>query len=434
MRLRDVGGLIVIDFIDMESQKNQRAVEDRLRDAVKQDRARIQIGRISRFGLLEMSRQRLRPSISESTNIVCPRCNGMGVIRSVESLALAILRLIGEEARKDRTAKVIAQLPVDVATYLMNEKREWLHSIEARSGVDVILVPNRYLETPAYELRRVRDDEADLPEFSVISHQMAVQPQVNLEAIAAEEKAPPPPPVPAVTTVVPSTPAPPPAPEPVAVAPVARPSPRLSSRSTVRATARSCACGTGSFGDKRAPEPQAATPPARTRCGPASRRIATVIATATVAGRATGVRAGATGAATSAAATRSARSATASVVPSARTASVAPSRATSSVRSSAATSVEIAADGPTSSRPRADSVSVARRGSRATSSRPSRSATNSVRSSRGSSSSARRSHRGPTWRRDPSRDGSARADRAARGRAWRAHRSSFASRRTAPSP
>jgi ribonuclease E len=220
MRLRDVGGLIVIDFIDMESQKNQRAVEDRLRDAVKQDRARIQIGRISRFGLLELSRQRLRPSISESTNIVCPRCSGMGVIRSVESLALAILRLIGEEARKDRTAKVIAQLPVDVATYLMNEKRDWLNSIEVRSEVDVILVPNRYLDTPAYELRRVRDDEVGLPEFSVISHQMAVQPTVDLEAIAAEEKTPPPPPVPAVTTVVPSTPAPPPAPEPVAVAPV----------------------------------------------------------------------------------------------------------------------------------------------------------------------------------------------------------------------
>ena len=131
MRLRDVGGLIVIDFIDMESTKNQRAVEDRLRDAVKQDRARIQLGKISRFGLLELSRQRLRPSISESTNIVCPRCTGMGVIRSVESLALAVLRLIGEEARKDRTAKVIAQLPVDVATYLMNEKRDWLHDIEA---------------------------------------------------------------------------------------------------------------------------------------------------------------------------------------------------------------------------------------------------------------------------------------------------------------
>src|SRR5512137_3053791 len=258
MRLRDVGGLIVIDFIDMESTKNQRAVEDRLRDAVKQDRARIQIGRISRFGLLELSRQRLRPSISESTNITCPRCNGMGVIRSVESLALAILRLIGEEARKDRTSKVIAQLPVDVATYLMNEKREWLHSIEARSGIDVILVPNRYLETPAYELRRVRDDEADMPEFSVISHQMAVQPQVNLDAIAAEEKAAPPPPVPAVTTVVPSTPAPPPAPEPVvtpvAAAPVVVPQYGPRDGAFVR-------LWHWLFGDKRAPEP--VPPPAR---------------------------------------------------------------------------------------------------------------------------------------------------------------------------
>ncbi|MGB5102794.1 MAG: Rne/Rng family ribonuclease [Steroidobacteraceae bacterium] len=258
MRLRDVGGLIVIDFIDMESQKNQRAVEDRLRDAVKQDRARIQIGRISRFGLLELSRQRLRPSISESTNIVCPRCSGMGVIRSVESLALAILRLIGEEARKDRTAKVIAQLPVDVATYLMNEKRDWLHSIETRSEVDVILVPNRYLDTPAYELRRVRDDELGLPEYSVISHQMAVQPKIDLDAIAAEEKAPPPPPVPAVTTVVPSTPAPPPAPEPVAVAPVAAAVaavavPRYGPRDGVFVRLWHWV-----FGDKRAPQPQAA--------------------------------------------------------------------------------------------------------------------------------------------------------------------------------
>jgi ribonuclease E len=258
--LRDVGGLIVIDFIDMESQKNQRAVEDRLRDAVKQDRARIQLGRISRFGLLELSRQRLRPSISESTNITCPRCNGMGVIRSVESLALAILRLIGEEARKDRTAKVIAQLPVDVATYLMNEKREWLHSIEQRSEVGVILVPNRYIETPAYEIRRVRDDELGLPEYSVISHQMAVQPQVDMEAIAAEEKTPPPPPVPAVTTVVPSTPAPPPAPEPVAAPVAAAPAvvavPQYGPRDGVFVRLWHWL-----FGDKRAPEP--VPPPAR---------------------------------------------------------------------------------------------------------------------------------------------------------------------------
>ena len=254
MRLRDVGGLIVIDFIDMESQKNQRAVEDRLRDAVKQDRARIQIGRISRFGLLELSRQRLRPSISESTNIVCPRCSGMGVIRSVESLALAILRLIGEEARKDRTAKVIAQLPVDVATYLMNEKRDWLNNIETRSGIDIVLVPNRYLDTPAYEIRRVRDDELGLPENATVSHQLAVQPQIDLAAVAAEEKLPPPP-IPAVTTVVPSTPAPPPAPEPVAVLPpaavVATTAPQFGPRDGVFVR-----FWRWLFGDKRAPAPE----------------------------------------------------------------------------------------------------------------------------------------------------------------------------------
>jgi ribonuclease E len=263
LRLRDVGGLIVIDFIDMESQKNQRAVEDRLRDAVKQDRARIQLGRISKFGLLEMSRQRLRPSISESTNIVCPRCNGMGVIRSVESLALAVLRLIGEEARKDRTAKVIAQLPVDVATYLMNEKREMLADIERRGRIDVILVPNRYLETPAYEIRRVRDDEAQLPENSMISHQMAVEPKIDLEAIAsAEEEKAPPPPQPAVTTIVPSTPAPPPAPEPVAPVAVAAaatataaPVMQYGPRDNVLVRAWRWIAG-----DKRAPEPVAAPP------------------------------------------------------------------------------------------------------------------------------------------------------------------------------
>jgi len=262
MRLRDVGGLIVIDFIDMESAKNQRAVEDRLRDAVKQDRARIQLGKISRFGLLELSRQRLRPSISESTNIVCPRCTGMGVIRSVESLALAVLRLIGEEARKDRTAKVIAQLPVDVATYLMNEKRDWLHDIEARSHVDIVLVPNKYLETPAYELRRVRDDETDLPENSVISHHMAIEPKIDLDAIAsAEEETAPTPQQPAVTTIIPSTPAPPAAAEVVAApvviaaAPVAVAAPAFGPRDNVLVRMWRWFAG-----DKRAPEPQAAAP------------------------------------------------------------------------------------------------------------------------------------------------------------------------------
>ena len=259
LRLRDVGGLIVIDFIDMESTKNQRAVEDRLRDAVKQDRARIQIGKISRFGLLEMSRQRLRPSISESTNIVCPRCNGMGVIRSVESMALAVLRLIGEEARKDRTSKVIAQLPVAVATYLMNEKRDMLADIERRGRIDIVLVPNKYLETPAYEIRRVRDDEADLPENSLISHQMAVEPKVDLELVATEEETKAPPPQqPAVTTIVPSTPAPPPAPEPVAASTPAVPQQVVMIQPYGPRDGIFVRAWHFLFGDKRAPLPEAA--------------------------------------------------------------------------------------------------------------------------------------------------------------------------------
>ena len=134
LRIRDIGGLIVIDFIDMESTKNQRDVEDRLRDAMKMDRARIQIGRLSRFGLLEMSRQRLRPSLGESSHLVCPRCNGIGSIRSIESLALSILRLIGEDARKERTARIIVQVPVDVATYLINEKRDALRALEDKAS------------------------------------------------------------------------------------------------------------------------------------------------------------------------------------------------------------------------------------------------------------------------------------------------------------
>ncbi|MDJ0701325.1 MAG: Rne/Rng family ribonuclease, partial [Woeseiaceae bacterium] len=129
LRIRDLGGLVVIDFIDMGPQKHQREVENRLRESVRQDRARVQIGKISRFGLLEMSRQRLRPSLGESAHQVCPRCSGFGTIRSVESLALAILRIVGEEARKERTSKVIAQLPVEVATYLLNEKRGWVQSL-----------------------------------------------------------------------------------------------------------------------------------------------------------------------------------------------------------------------------------------------------------------------------------------------------------------
>jgi ribonuclease E len=178
LRIRDIGGLIVIDFIDMESPKNQRDVEDRLRDAVKMDRARIQIGRLSRFGLLEMSRQRLRPSLGESSHLVCPRCTGIGSIRSVESMTLAILRLIGEEARKDKTAQIIAQVPVEVATYLMNEKREWMRTLEDKSSVDLMIVPNPHIQTPEYSIKRVRTDEIDLPENKVLSYKMPERPQV----------------------------------------------------------------------------------------------------------------------------------------------------------------------------------------------------------------------------------------------------------------
>src|SRR5690606_5248290 len=162
----------VIDFIDMGPHRNQRDVENRLREAVKHDRARIQIGRISRFGLLEMSRQRLRPSLEESTHQVCARCNGSGTVRSVESLALAILRLIGEEARKERTAKVICQLPVDVGNYLLNEKRDWVQTIQDNNSVAVVLVANPDLQTPNYSIRRIRDDEAGLPENSATSYKL----------------------------------------------------------------------------------------------------------------------------------------------------------------------------------------------------------------------------------------------------------------------
>jgi ribonuclease E len=206
LRIRDIGGLIVIDFIDMESTKNQREVEDRLRDAVKMDRARIQIGRLSRFGLLEMSRQRLRPSLGESSHIVCPRCLGIGSIRSIESMTLSILRLIGEELRKDRTARVIAQVPVDVATYLFNEKREWLRTLEDKSEIELIIVPNENMQTPEYSIRRVRDDEVELPENKQLSYLMPTPPAVTEPGTPRDKK--PPVETPAVATLLPTTAAP----------------------------------------------------------------------------------------------------------------------------------------------------------------------------------------------------------------------------------
>ncbi|MEM7501413.1 MAG: Rne/Rng family ribonuclease [Pseudomonadota bacterium] len=205
LRLRDLGGLIVIDFIDMGPQKHQREVEAKLREAVRQDRARVQIGKISRFGLLEMSRQRLRPSLGESSYLTCPRCNGMGTIRSVESLALAILRIIGEEARKERTAKVIAQLPAEVATYLLNEKRDWVQNVEARNETQVVLVANPNLETPHYDIRRVRDDQTDLPENSGTSYELA---QPEEEQIIPQAIQPKPVETPAIAATVATTPAP----------------------------------------------------------------------------------------------------------------------------------------------------------------------------------------------------------------------------------
>ncbi|WP_324040521.1 ribonuclease E [Aeromonas caviae] len=159
LRLRDLGGLIVIDFIDMTPVRHQREVENRLREAVHQDRARIQLGRISRFGLLEMSRQRLRPSLNESSSHICPRCQGQGVIRDNESLALSILRLIEEEAMKDNTEQVHAQVPVDVAAYLLNEKRTSIANLEQRNDVRVYIIPNQHLETPHYEVTRIRQNE-----------------------------------------------------------------------------------------------------------------------------------------------------------------------------------------------------------------------------------------------------------------------------------
>ncbi|MGQ4877395.1 ribonuclease E [Billgrantia sp. LNSP4103-1] len=161
LRLRDIGGLVVIDFIDMSPARNQREVENRMRDALKLDRARVQIGRISRFGLMEMSRQRLRPSLGETSGVVCPRCNGQGTIRDVRSLSLSIMRLIEEEAMKERSAQIRAILPVPVATYLLNEKRAVLADIEKRQGVRVLVLPNPDMDTPHYDVQRLRDDHVE---------------------------------------------------------------------------------------------------------------------------------------------------------------------------------------------------------------------------------------------------------------------------------
>ncbi len=156
LRLRDLGGLIVVDFIDMMQSRNRQAVEQQIREHLKLDRARVQVGRISRFGLLEMSRQRLRPSLEEASQIPCPRCQGQGSVRNVKSLALSILRLIEDEAMKGKTARVVVQVPVDVGTFLLNEKRQAIFDLEHRQKINIVLIPNPHMETPNYEIERVR--------------------------------------------------------------------------------------------------------------------------------------------------------------------------------------------------------------------------------------------------------------------------------------
>ena len=219
MRLRDLGGLIVIDFIDMENAKNQREVENRLKDAMQIDRARVQMGKISRFGLMELSRQRLRPALSEGSHMSCPRCMGTGSIRDVESSALHVLRLIQEEAMKENSAAINAQVPVDVATYLLNEKRAEIAKIEARLKVEVVLIPNKHLETPHFRLDRLKHDDERLANYRS-SYSLATGPSEEntylakkLEAPASQQEA-------LVKGITPTGSAPMPTPAPMPTVPV----------------------------------------------------------------------------------------------------------------------------------------------------------------------------------------------------------------------
>lgn len=212
MRLRDLGGLVVIDFIDMENPKHQRDVENVLRDALKKDRARVQMGKLSRFGLLELSRQRLKPALGESSHVACPRCAGTGVIRGIESTALHVLRIIQEEAMKDNTGEVRAQVPVDVATFLLNEKRAELFAMEERLDVNVVLIPNIHLENPHYEINRIRID--DVEEDGEPSYKRVAEPEEDESAKPfGSEKAKASRPEPAVKGVRHTQPAPTVAPE-----------------------------------------------------------------------------------------------------------------------------------------------------------------------------------------------------------------------------
>jgi ribonuclease E len=276
MRLRDLGGLIVVDFIDMEESKNRREVEQRLRDGLRFDRARVQLSSISKFGLLELSRQRLRPALSEGNHITCPRCNGTGHIRDTESSALQILRMVQEESMKENTAAVHVQVPVEVTSFLLNEKRTEITKIELKQRVTVLLVPNKHLETPNYKLERLRHDDPRLEGLQA-SYTMIEEPSDEVGITRREKSAPKQEPI--IKGVLPDQPAPP-APPPVAVvapAPVAAPAIRLAPVAAVAAVAPVAAAtpvaGTGFFGwVKRlfAVTPTPAAAPARPQPVPAA--------------------------------------------------------------------------------------------------------------------------------------------------------------------
>ncbi|MDP3616443.1 MAG: ribonuclease E/G, partial [Rhodoferax sp.] len=221
MRLRDLGGLIVIDFIDMEESRNRRDVENRLRDALRQDRARVQFGTISKFGLMEMSRQRLRPALSEGASIPCPRCGGSGHIRDTESSALQILRIIQEESLKDNTASVLCQVPVEVASFLLNEKRAEIAKIEIKQRINVLMVPNKTLETPNYKLERLKHDDPRLDNVEA-SYKMAEQMEDPV-AVTRRSQEPTNKQTPLIKGVLPDAPAPIAIPKPEAPKAVAAP-------------------------------------------------------------------------------------------------------------------------------------------------------------------------------------------------------------------
>ena len=234
MRLRDLGGLIVIDFIDMDESKNRREVENRLRDALRQDRARVQFGTISKFGLMEMSRQRLRPALSEGASIPCPRCGGSGHVRDTESSALQILRIIQEESMKDNTAAVHAQVPVEVASFLLNEKRSEIAKIEIQQRTHVLLIPNKGLETPNYKLERLKHDDPRLDNIQA-SYKMAEEIE-DPTAVTRRSQEPTNKQTPVIKGVLPDLPAPPAEARP-AKPERSSPAPRAAAAATVAAPA-----------------------------------------------------------------------------------------------------------------------------------------------------------------------------------------------------